>query len=261
MSAAVALVLLLAQAPLGVGQADPEIAFWSVRTARDRFDHISPTKLGYAYLKEARKTGDFRLYGRAESALTEALKRAPGHYTALLGLATARAARHRFREAIDLARQALAERPQDADVQAVIGDAYLSMGDLKGAEAAYKEVALRAPGFATDTRRANLMHERGRAREGISFLRRALDDAIGRQLGVDTIAWCHVIIGATLFELGDWPAAEREYQAALKLTPDSYLALEHLAELRSYERRDREALALYDRAIALAPHPDFFEAV
>jgi tetratricopeptide (TPR) repeat protein len=43
--------------------------------------------------------------------------------------------------------------------------------------------------------------------------------------------------------------------------PDSYVAIEHLAELRSYQRRDKEALALYDRAILLAAHPDFFEAV
>ena len=50
------------------------------------------------------------------------------------------------------------------------------------------------------------------------------------------------MIGATLFDLGDWDAAEPEYQAALALTPDSYVAIEHLAELRSYQRRDKEAL-------------------
>jgi tetratricopeptide (TPR) repeat protein len=245
-----------------------EIAFWSARVERDRDDHISATKLGYACLKEARRTGDFRLYAEAERALTEALRRSPGHATALLGLATARAARHRFEEAIDLARQASlrqgsgqAAEPKDPDALAIIGDAYLGLGDLESADAAYAELALRAPGFASDTRRANLLHARGKSRAAIERLRAALADAIARDLPADARAWCHVVIGATLFDLGDWDGAEPEYQAALTLTPASYVAIEHLAELRSYQRRDLEALALYDRAIALAAHPDFYEAV
>jgi tetratricopeptide (TPR) repeat protein len=247
---------LLLQAPV-----DPEIAFWSARVQRDADDHISATRLGYAYLKQARTTGDFRLYGKAEVALGEALKRSPGHYTALLGLATARAARHRFQDAIDLARQAEATQPKDPDAWAIIGDAYLGMGRLDEADGAYRIVAAKAPGFVTDTRMANLLHARGRTKDAIALLRAALADAIARDLPKESQAWCHVIIGATLFDRGEWTAAEAEYRAGLVLTPNSYVALEHLAELRSYQRRDREALALYERAIALAPHPDFFEAV
>jgi tetratricopeptide (TPR) repeat protein len=260
MFAAYALALALA-AQTPAPPVDPEIAFWSARTERDKDDHISATKLGYACLKQARKTGDFRLYAQAEAALTEALKRSPDHYTAILGLATARAARHRFHEAIALAQRAAALQPRDADAYTIIGDAYLGLGDLGAAESAYKDVAARAPGFTTDTRVANLLHARGRSRDAVALLRQALAEATARDLPADTRSWCHVIIGATLFDLGDWTAAEPEYQAALALTPDSYLAIEHLAELRAYQRRDREALALYDRAIALAPHPDFFEAV
>ena len=260
MSAVLVLVLALGQAP-SAAPVDPEIAFWSARVERDKDDHISATKLGYAYLKQARKTGDFRLYAQAERALTEALRRSPGHETAVLGLATARAARHRFREAIELARPVAMSQPKDADAFAIIGDAYLGLGDLAGAESAYKEVAARAPGFAADTRRANLLQARGKSREAIALLQNALKDAIAKDLPPESRSWCHVMIGATLFDLGDWAAAEPEYQAALKLTPDSYVAIEHLAELRSYQRRDKEALALYDRAIALAAHPDFFEAV
>jgi tetratricopeptide (TPR) repeat protein len=258
MLAALAVTLALAQGPAAV---DPEIAFWSARVERDKDDHISATKLGYACLKQARKTGDFRLYAQAERALNEALKRSPGHYTALLGLATARAARHRFHDAIELARTAAAAQPKDADAYTIIGDAYLGMGDLRAAEAAYTEVAARAPGFVTDTRLANLLQARGRSRDAIARLRSALADATAKDLPIESRSWCHVMIGATLFDIGDWAAAEPQYQAALRLTPDSYVAIEHLAELRSYQRRDKKALALYDRAIKLAGHPDFFEAV
>jgi tetratricopeptide (TPR) repeat protein len=266
MLAALAIALALGQAPAAPppqvgGAGDPEIAFWSARVERDKDDHISATKLGYACLKQARRTGDFRLYAQAEAALSEALRRSPGHYTAVLGLATARAARHRFQDAIDLARQAARSQPKDADAYAIIGDAYLGMGRLEEAEAAYKEVAARAPGFVTDTRLANLLQERGRPREAIALLRSALAEATASAMPVESRSWCHVMIGATLFDLGDWDAAEPEYEAALTLTPDSYVAVEHFAELRSYQRRTADALVLYDRAIAIAPHPDFFEAV
>jgi hypothetical protein len=58
---------LLAQTPAPA--TDPEIAFWAARTERDKDDHISATKLGYACLKQARKTGDIRLYAQAEACL------------------------------------------------------------------------------------------------------------------------------------------------------------------------------------------------
>jgi tetratricopeptide (TPR) repeat protein len=261
MLATLALALALAQAPAAASAADPEIAFWAARVERDQDDHVSATKLGYACLNQARRTGDFRLYARAEGAFTEALKRSPGHFSALLGQATARSARHRFRDAIDLARQAAAAQPGDAEPYAIIGDASLGLGDLIAAEAAYKELAGRAPGFAADTRMANLLQARGRSRDAVALLRRALDEATAKDLPVESRSWSRVMIGATLFDLGDWEAAEPEYRAALDLTPDSYVAIEHLAELRSYQRRDAEAIALYERAMAIAPHPDFFEAV
>ena len=257
------LLLALALAPASTAQVSSgdEVAFWASRVSRDPDDIISATRLGHAYLKHARLTGAFRSYTRAEEVLAGVLKRSPDHYGALLGLASARAARHRFQEAIDLARRAAKQQPKDADAWAIIGDAHLSVGDLQAADAAYQELADRASGFVLDTRLANLAHARGKSRHAIELLRAALANAVARDLPADSRAWCHVTIGATLFDLGDWAGAEQEYQAALKLTPDSYLAIEHLAELRSFQRRDKEALALYQRAIALAAHPDFFEAV
>ena len=242
-------------------QLDMEIGVWAARTERDPDDYISPTRLGYARLRKARIAGDFREYAAAEAALTEALKRQPDHYTALLGLGTARSARHRFADAIVLGMKAAVIQPDDPDAYALIGDANLGLGDLDRAQAAYAELEKRAPGFDADTRRANLLQARGKSREAIALLRAALSDATPKGLPAESRSWCQVMIGATLFDLGDWDAAEPEYQAALKLTRDNYVAIEHLAELRSYQRRDKEALALYERAIALAPHPDFFEAV
>ena len=247
--------------PVAAVDMDEEIGFWLARTGRDPDDHISPTRLGYARLKKARASGNFRLYAEAETAFSQALARSPGHYTALLGLATARAARHRFREAIDLGRQALSRQPEDADAYAVIGDAYLGLGEVAGAAEAYAELEKRAPGFDAATRRANLLALRGQTRQAIAQLRQAIAEGASRSASADAIAWCHIQIGGMLFDTGDWPGAAAEYKAALALVPTSFVALEHTAELHAAEGRDGEALRMYEQVIATAPHPDFFEAV
>ena len=133
----------------------------------------------------------------------------------MLGLATARAARHRFREAIDLARTVAASQPKDADAYTIIGDAYLGMGDLaargggiqRGGRARAR-IHDRQPAAPTFCRRAG-----NRARR-LRSCAKALADATSRDLPIESRAWCHVMIGATLFDLGDWTAAEPEYQAA-----------------------------------------------
>lgn len=248
-------------AAAAAGVMDQEIDFWLARTGRDPDDHISPTRLGFARLKKARASGDFRLYAEAETAFTQALVRSPGHYTALLGLATARAARHRFHEAIDLGTQALARQPGDADAYAIIGDAYLGLGDVVGAAQAYAELEKRAPGFDSSTRRANLLALRGQTRQAVGQLRQAIEEGGSRAVSADALAWCHIQIGRLLFDTGNWPGAAAEYHAALALVPTSVVALEHTAELHASEGRDGEALRLYEQVIAAAPQPDFFEAV
>ena len=240
---------------------DLEISFWEKRVARDRDDHISPTRLGAAYLAKARQTGDFRLYHKAEGAFEEAVHRAPTHYSALSQLAATRAARHRFRDAINLASKAAALEPAEPYAYTVLGDAHLAVGDLTQAEATYAKLAELAPGHLIDTRLANLRHDRGDTRGAMTLLERALGDAVARQAPASVTSWCHVRMGSMAFDSGDWNTAERHYTAALEISPDSFAALEHLAELRAAQGRTAEALTLYERTLAIAPLPEFLEAV
>ena len=48
----------------------------------------------------------------------------------------------------------------------------------------------------------------------------------------ETLAWCLVQSGQLAFQTGDWPAAERQYAAALEAHPDDWPAIDHVAELR-----------------------------
>jgi len=243
------------------GDIDIAISFWESRVSRDPDDHIAPTRLGAAYLAKARQNGDFRLYHKAEAAFEEAVRRAPSHYSAMSQLPAARAARHRFRDAIELASKAVALEPAEPYAYTVLGDAHLAVGALTQAEATYAKLAEMAPGHLIDTRLANLRHDRGDTRGAMTFLERALADAVAHQAPASVTSWCHVRMGSMAFDSGDWNTAERHYTAALEISPDSFAALEHLAELRSAQGRTAEALTLYERTLAIAPLPEFMEAV
>ena len=250
----------LAQSPVP-SPVDVEIGFLEARLQRDEADPITPTRLGHAYLRKARTTGDFAPYARAEAVFQLALKRSPEHFGALTGLAAALSARHAFGEALAVAERAIKAAPDSVDGYAAAGDAALEAGLLEKAAAFYAEVARRAPGYHTETRLANLAAARGEPSKAYEALSRAVADGTAHGLSADLIAWCHVRAGAVAWEHGDWPRAERAYTAALELTPASEAAIEHLAELRAAQGRSKESLELYARAIAINPRPEFHEAV
>ena len=242
-------------------QLTAEIAFLEGRLSRDEADPITPTRLGRAYLRQARETGDFGFYLRADRAFEQALARQPDYPGALTGLATARAARHRFAEALTLAERAIAVAPDSADAYAAAGDAALESGLLEKAAAMYAMVGKLAPGYDAETRLANLAAARGEPHRAYQALARADADAVRRMLPLHLRAWCSVRAGGIAFDYGDWGWAERAYAAALRLTPRSAVALEHLAELRAAQGRQREALGLYGEALEISPQPEFHEAI
>ena len=240
---------------------DTEIAFLEARVGRDEADAITPTRLGHAYLRRAKATGTFADYGKAETAFRQALTRQAEHVGALTGLATALSARHAFEEAYAVGQRAIAANPDSADGYAVAGDAALETSRLAEAAKLYARVAQLAPGYHAETRAANLAAAEGNIQSAYAALRRAAADAAARGLDADLRAWPHVRSGALAFDHGDWTRAERSYQAALKITPDSEVAIEHLAELRAAQGRHRQALELYRRAVALNPRPEYEAAL
>ncbi len=67
----------------------------------------------------------------------------------------------------------------------------------------------------------------------------------------------HVTLGRALIEVGQLPQAQEELQRVLAAAPENLAALKGLAEIRYRRGEPQEALALYRRALELAPHdPD-----
>jgi tetratricopeptide (TPR) repeat protein len=238
--------------------ADVEIRFWQGRVAGDAEDHISAVRLGQAFLRKARESGEFKWYREAERAMETALARSPQDYRAQVSLAETLVAQHRFRDAIAVANRAIAAHPREPSGYGVIGDAHLESGNLDEAARAYSTLEQLAPGFAADTRQAKLAHGRGDASTARERLTRAIAHARLTDAPVEAIVWCQVFLGSIEMESDAWTAAERLYEDASRAQPSSVLALEHLAELRVAQKRYTEATGLYGRAIALAPRPEFF---
>lgn len=257
----VAAVLAAPPAAGGPSGADREIRFWEARLPRDPDDFVAPTRLGAAYLQKARESGDFAYYLKAEEALRTALKRAPEHPPAMAFLSEAFAAQHRFHEAITLAETVVRHQPGDPHGYGILGDASLQMGDIRRAQLAYDRLTHLAPHHFAWGRMANLQHLRGDTTGALASLRRALTDARSRNAPRESVAWCLIRMGIMEFDRGRWKEAGEHYRNALRLLPDSHLALKHLAELRAAEKKYPQARSLYEKVIRLAPHPEYLEAL
>ncbi|MSU36654.1 MAG: tetratricopeptide repeat protein [Pedosphaera sp.] len=73
--------------------------------------------------------------------------------------------------------------------------------------------------------------------------------------------WQRVRLGEIYFRTGSVEKAAEQYEAAQKLQPESYLVLEHLAELRAAQGKFDEATGLYQKVIACVPRGEFYQAL
>jgi tetratricopeptide (TPR) repeat protein len=75
------------------------------------------------------------------------------------------------------------------------------------------------------------------------------------------VAWCLVQEGQLAFTSGDFDAAEKNYRAALELSPEDWSATDHLAELRGAQRRFDEAEQLYTALVERVARPELCQAL
>lgn len=157
-------------------------------------------------------------------------------------------------------------------------------GDLPGAEAGYRDLVARAPGYAEGWHHLGLVQaQAGRAAEAIEAIDRALAidpvmigalfnlglalqlakrpaDALDRYnrivaLGAES-GELRLNMGNAFFALGRAAEAAQEYQRALALAPDLIEALGNLARLHLMSGRYAEPARLYRRIIEIDPERD-----
>lgn len=228
--------------------------------------------LGAAYIQKGRETADATYDELARQALNKSLDLVssdPAAASAKTHLALVAMAEHQFDEAIDWAQQALALGSGDPSPWAVVGDALTDLGRYGEAASAYDRLhdlprsGPASPGleYERDSRVAYLKFLHGDSEGASKLMRTAIANATALHLPRENLAWSQYQLGEICFRSGDLAAAEQAYQAGLAVDPGSYRNLAGLGELRAAQERYPEAIALYQRALAIVPYPMYAAAL
>ena len=219
-------------------------------------DFIAQNRLSTAYVNQMRETGDLAFLASAVTSARASLAAVPAGQNAggVAALAVAEFESHHFREALALAQQAWSLDPRLAGARATIGDAQLELGDYAAAEATYRTLDATGAAPTVLARLARLAELQGDNAGAIALLERAIAQS-------GDVAWYHVRLGEIFFRTGDLDRASAQYEAGRQLRPDSYLVLEHLAELNAARGKFPEAIALYQSVIARVPRGEYLQAL
>ena len=247
---------------------DDIIRFYQWKISRDPDDFFNYDKLGTAYIRKARETGDIRYYDLAEKAVDRSLELESTHreaVSATLHLASVYFAEHKFKQALEYAQKSLSFGTGDLSPYAVLGDALVEIGEYDEAAAAYSKldddgqsiVPHQGLAYLAETRKANLEFLKGDVPGSIELMRKAVEGAIRSQMPKESVAWTQFMLGEELLQSGDLKNAAAAAQDALTTYPDYHLALAGLAKVRAAQGRLGDSADLYKRAMAIVPMPAY----
>ena len=205
-------------------------------------------KDGIAMLAELDEARQWLREGRAKEAVArmeDLVRRSPGNVPFLVRLAVAQSAAGRAEAGLATLKHAVGRNPRLDFLHAHLADAYLDLGRAAEARAEY-EVALELnPRFA----RAWLGLGEAAGREGKPDAERAV---LRRAVAAGTDS---AVVWSRLAELelaaGDTAAAARAGDEATRLVPELAQAWLVRGKVAEKAGRVREAVALYEKAIAL----------
>lgn len=214
-------------------------------------------QLASGYLQKARETGDFSFNQRAEVAVNKAAEIDPDNYDALKIRTKLLLSSHRFADALEAAKRAVALRPRDFEMYGSLVDAHVELGNYDEADKAVKAMLGIRPYTPSYARLSYLYFLRGDTKNAIAAMRMAAQAAGDPE----SLAWSSVHLGDELLNTGQLVDAEREYDRALFTFPDYHYALAGKARARIAAGDMNAAVDLYKRAQERVPLPEFVIAL
>jgi len=240
---------------------DARIRFLEDRAAGDPLDVFSLNSLAQEHMQRARETGDVSELTRAEQALDRSLRiRRNDNYEGIILLASVSATKHDFARALDLAQQAIPQKPGEAYGYGVLGDAYMGLGRYDEADFAYEKMVTIAPDLSAFGRRALLFQARGRIEDAEASWQDAIRDAAGDGVPEHS-AWAHAQLANLLFSIGRVDAAGENYRQSLDVFPGYVHALAGLGRVAAAQGDLGLAANYYTRAINTVPLPEYVSAL
>lgn len=217
-------------------------------------------KLTQLYIQEARVTGEHGHYYPAALAMTDAVLNSPNvskdeRFQALSMKAGVLLSLHEFAAALEIAKEAVALNPYNAQIHGALVDAYVELGDYPAAvKNADLMIAIR-PDIRSYSRVSYLREIHG----DVEGAKEALQMAVKAGYpGYEDTAWAMLTLGNLYAEYGDLAEAEKIYQQILATRENYPFAHGALAEIQ-YQKGDlAKAEQTLNTAISAIPEVGFY---
>lgn len=207
--------------------------------------------LGVLQVESARIGGDPTAYLRAERAVGQALRLAPGNPRGLRAEAVLANARHEFETGLEAARAAVAAEPKTALPYGPLVDALLELGRYDDATTAARAMVDLRPDLASYARVAYVRELRG----DLAGATAAMEAALRASSRPADAAFARFQLGELAWHQGRLDDAEAAYQAAARLDPRSLDPPSGLAKVLGARHDLAGAIALLVPVIDRAPTP------
>jgi tetratricopeptide (TPR) repeat protein len=216
--------------------------------------------LAMAYARRARETSDVAFCAKAEETLKQSFAIAPDNYEGLKVRTWLLLGRHEFAQAREVASKLNHQTPDDVTVYGYLADANAELGNYQEAVDAVQWMLNLRPGNVPGLTRAAYLRElHGDIEGAIDLMQRAYDSTPYQEL--EDRAWLLTQIAHLHLAAGRLPEAEKFSIGALGVFADYHYALGTLGQIRMAQKRYDEAVSLFRKRYAAAPHAENLFAV
>ncbi|HEY3524471.1 MAG TPA: tetratricopeptide repeat protein [Candidatus Limnocylindrales bacterium] len=243
--------------PTATAALDKAIGVWTANLRDDPEDFVSAQNLALDYYTRGRLTGNVDDYDRAKRAIDLSLGVYPDDPGAKTMGALLQYTLHDFAGSLATAQAVFSADATQLQALATIGDDQLELGEYGSAGATFASLDEAAPGAAVTARRAHLASLEGRDDDAARLAARAAAEAHAEGADGSGLSFYEYLVGYIAFQAGRLEDADAAFGRALADWPGSYLALEGRARVRAAQGRTVDAAALYRKAIAIVPQPQF----
>lgn len=242
---------------------EEDIRFFEQRIARDPGGAFDLVRVGGLYLERAREGDDETELRRAEAAARRAIANGSGRDAGGWRILTATLlAQHRFREAVEAARQAQQRASDDAAAAAALGEVLLELGEYPAADSIFRRLLPQRHHPAVAPRQARWLEIRGdpgAARRLLELARAELLASPNPSIAVR--AWYELRLGELALRFGARREAARRLTAGLAIAPDDWRLLGARARLALAAGDPAGAVSFGDSALALHLDPPILATV
>lgn len=203
-------------------------------------------ELASALCERGRDSADPVVYRQAEEAIQKSLQLAPDNFDAQKLRVSALLGAHEFVKARELAKTLNKKVPDDISIWAMLVDIHSAFGDYAEAERCSQWVLdLRPGGMLGFLKAAQLREVFGDPEGAIEFYENALRRTSANDL--EERAWLLTLEARANLNVPNLKRAAELLEQARKTDPDSVLALEMMAKLRTQQGNFPEAVTLLEK--------------